>query len=210
MMLHPVGAYLSRFEEKTAIFDTPSVETKGDAENPIGQIEDPAKIYRALIESAVDDIRGELGAEYEQKLKGEKKRFQESLTLERQRWVAEEGERLASAFDSSLRGSINELTGAMERILAPFVAREMLESLLADFVGTVQNVISRADQSVVRLSGPSDLLDIVERQLAVRSIAVSRMNGSGDELLVQVDLTAIETNISYWMNQIGGLAHRDG
>jgi hypothetical protein len=203
MMLHPVASYLVRFDEPRAIvaFEEPFVGLAPcDRTNPEPTIE-PAQEEDAL-EAALAECRAAARTEFEVELAQERQKFLAEMANERNRWASEEGSRLAAEFRSALKLCVDDVNEAVTRALTPFVAREVLERLLADFVDTVLVSLSDAGVPAVELCGPADLLAVIQEGLREANVAVRLTESRSNEIAARIGFTSIETRTEEWLRRI--------
>jgi hypothetical protein len=141
-------------------------------------------------------------AEFEQKLDDERQKF--SVQLEEERREMQNGLAVKIANDIEQVGSELEakIAGVTARILEPFISGAVQKQAVTTFVEQLTSITSDSRHPVVRITGPSDLLELVRSKLGVRSIAVELRAASVAEVTVIVDQVFLGTQVKLWAERL--------
>jgi hypothetical protein len=150
----------------------------------------------------VEDGRAAAKEEYDALIARERAAFSLRVETERRRWASEEGERLGDEFRSALDQFVTQVGEDVGRVLEPFVTREMRERMLDALVDRLRVVIADRDDPVVRLSGPTDLLDALCEKLSGEGVATRIEDVGGVDVRARLEATTIETRLEDWMREL--------
>ncbi|MBG0808601.1 hypothetical protein IY145_04355 [Methylosinus sp. H3A] len=210
-MARSVAFYLPRFDEGPKIiapeplplpiaFDEPELEPEIVAAEPA---EDPLPaLTDELREQLLEEGRDSAKAECDAKIERERAAFAQRLEEERRRWAREEGERLGRDFRDALGRFSARIGDDVEKILEPFVVREIREQMLVGLLETLRILLVDHENPVVHLSGPVDLLEAICTKLHGEDIATRIDDVGGADVRARLDATTIETRLGEWMAQL--------
>ena len=128
--------------------------------------------------------------------------FDRQLAAERQRWVAEEGARIADTLLAELRELEARIAETTARVLKPFLAAQLRERAIADLCADIEAVIGNDTGVGLHICGPADLMDAVRERLAGKPIAVTYAPGEGCDLRVSIGQATLETQLGGWMARL--------
>jgi hypothetical protein len=128
-------------------------------------------------------------AEYEQKLNDETSRFNARLGEERHDLLNETAARIA--------GDIAEVGNQLEAKIAGVTAR-----ILEPFISSAVQKQADSRRPGIRVTGPSELIELVRTKLGVRAIAVELRAGPVAEVSVVVDDVVLETQMKVWADRL--------
>lgn len=206
MTLNPVAPYLIRFDEPRTLAlatEWSVARARCDEEQEEEAQASSAEMGAGLaFDAKEEEIRAAARAEFEAELALERARFAEEMARARDCWTSEEGGRLANEVQRAISDCQQDLREAVGRILAPFVAKEILERLLGDFLDTLRAAASDANNPLVELCGPTDLLDVIKERINEEEISVRFMQGGSGEVKAKIGFTSIETRIEEWLRRI--------
>ena len=94
--------------------------------------------------------------------------------------LTEERDKLLNDTAAKIAGDIAEIGNQLEtkiaavtaRVLEPFISSAVQKKTVASFVEQLSSLTSDTRRPTLRISGPSDLLELVRSKLGVRSITV--------------------------------------
>lgn len=212
MTVHRAAAYLIRFDEPpspppppvavVANDDAPAIEVLYSPPPPAAVEEEPLPPRRSE-----EEIYAEAEAKFAATLDDERQAFERRLKEERERWVAEQSEKLrrllTRAFDDAMTGLRSDLT----RILCPFVSREIADQVLDDLVAAARKGLSGENAAAVTISGPRDLLEKLEAALNADNITMASQESNEVDAQVAFASTIVESRLSEW---IGRLSNEKG
>ena len=142
-------------------------------------------------------------AEGESKLAEERVRSAIRLGEERAKWSDQQAVAIVNGFDAACREIESNIASSVARILLPFLADAVRDKAIGSLVEQIAALTSNSPVPAFRVTGPSELIDLVRTQLnlAGRS-GVEYQSADTVEVRVLVDQTTIETQISTWMDRL--------
>lgn len=205
-MARSVAFYLTCFDEPPEIARNDFVALEIQEEEQEIQEEAPDNgLSEEMRQALIEEGRAAAAAEYEELIERERADFAERLDDERRRWASEEGERLGEQFHVALGEFSARLEGDLERILEPFVIREVREQMLASLMDRLRILLADREKPVIHLSGPMDLLEAVCSKLNNDDVTTCIDEVGGIDVKARLDSTSIETRLGEWLEQL-----RDG
>ncbi len=204
-MLRSVGLYLTRFDEAPE----PAFELSdpGSVDQEVvcaAEAEPPALISDELRESLLEEGRAASKAEFEALLEQERAEFEARLRQERNRWAIEEGERLGGQFRHAFEDFVLGFEARIESILEPFVVENVRKKMLSSLIAQLRALLSDHDRTVVQLSGPMDLLEVICAELNMADVETAITEVGGADVKVRLESTLLETSIKEWLQQLRG------
>lgn len=205
-MARSVAFYLTRFDEgpKTVHVERSEPIIEPEVED-IPETAPEIDISDEMRAQLIDEGRAAAKAEYDELIERERAAFAARLEGERGRWANEEGGRLGEQFHAALNDFASRLGEDVERILEPFVVREIREQMLVGLLERLRLLLADRENPVVHLSGPTDLLEAVSSKLNGEGIATRVEEIGGVDVKARLDSTSIETRLGEWIEQL-----RDG
>ena len=142
-------------------------------------------------------------AEGEAKLAEERVRSAIRLGEERAKWSDQQAVAIINGFDAACREIESNVASSVARILLPFLADAVRDKAIGSLVEQISALTSNSPVPAFRVTGPSELIDLVRTQLnlAGRS-GVEYQSADTVEVRVLADQTTIETQISTWMDRL--------
>src|SRR6266702_5318494 len=142
-------------------------------------------------------------AEGEAKLAEERVRSAIRLGEERAKWSDQQAVAIVSGFETACREIETNIASSVARILLPFLADAVRDKAIGALVEQIAALTSNSPVPVFRVTGPSDLLNLVKAQLdATSRSAVEYQTADTVEVRVLADQTTIETQISTWTDRL--------
>jgi len=115
-------------------------------------------------------------AELEQKLADEKHRLSVQLSEERHNLLNGAAAKIASDIEEAGKQLEAKIAGVTARVLEPFISSAMQKQAVTSFVEQLASIASDGRRPALRITGPSDLLELV-RSKARRVCDCSRASG---------------------------------
>ena len=140
-------------------------------------------------------------AEFAVKLETQRKDFEQQLAMARQGWATTEGNALSETFLHALRDLETRLADTMARILRPFLETEIRRTAIDELVTTIATIVSRGEIAKIEVSGPDDLLCVLQARLAGKISATFVANEACD-VRVAIEQTTLETRLGAWIGAI--------
>lgn len=204
MMARPVALYLMRFDMAAAAELSLDLVATQD-QSPIwvaDREDDPEALLAAAREAGHAEgaaaARAEAAAEQEQA----RRDFDEELAAERQKWLREEGETLKERLATALRQMQDTLAECVGQILRPFVIDFLRRQMLGELVEQVASMAASHDALVIKITGPADLLALLQEKLAELPLAIDYEQSDGVDVRVVAAQTMIETRLQAWIDLI--------
>jgi hypothetical protein len=141
-------------------------------------------------------------AEYEQKLNDETSRFSARLGEERNDLLNETATRIAGDIAEVGNQLEAKIAGVTARILEPFISSAVQKQAVASFVEKLLSLTADGRRPGLRVTGPSELIELVRSKLGVRAIAVELRAGPVAEVSVVVDEVVLETQMKVWADRL--------
>ena len=141
-------------------------------------------------------------AEYEQKLNDEKDKFNVQLGEERHDLLNETAARIAGNIEEVGNQLEAKIAGVTARILEPLISSVVQKQAVASFVEKLSSLTTDARRPMLRVTGPSELIELVRSKLGVRSIAVELRAEPVAEVSVIVDQVVLETQMKIWADRL--------
>jgi hypothetical protein len=204
-MARSVAFYLTRFDEAPKVVAKPPPEPVFELEalEEPEPLPPPAPVLSDEMRSElIEEGRAAAWAEYEDAIARERVAFAAQLQGERSRWTNEEGERLAERFHAALDDFSARVGEDVERILEPFVIREIREQMIVSLLDRLRIMIADRENPIVHLSGPADLLEAVSGKLNGDGVATRIEEADGVDLRARVGSTSVETRLGEWIEQL--------
>lgn len=142
-------------------------------------------------------------AEGEAKLAEERVRSAIRLGEERAKWSDQQATAIVSGFEAACREIETNIASSVARILLPFLTEAVRDKAIGSLVEQVAVLTGNSPVPVFKVTGPSELLDLVKTQLeASRRTGIAYEAADIAEVRVVVDQTVIETQISAWSERL--------
>lgn len=142
-------------------------------------------------------------AEGEAKLAEERIRSAIRLGEERAKWSDQQAVAIVNGFDAACREIESNIASSVARILLPFLAEAVRDKAIASLVDQISALTSNSPVPAFRVTGPSELIDLVRTQLNLAGrTGVEYQSADTVEVRVLADQTTIETQISIWMDRL--------
>lgn len=140
--------------------------------------------------------------EFEHKLDQERQAMAEQAAQERQQLLNEIAAKIAADVTDAGQELQGRIAGVTARILEPMVASAAQKQAVASFVDHLSSIATDVRRPVLRLSGPSELLELIRSKLGVRAIAIEMRPGPEVEASITVDQVVLETQLKIWADRL--------
>jgi hypothetical protein len=142
-------------------------------------------------------------ANSEAKLAEERVHSAVRLGEERAKWSDRQALAIVTGLAESCRELEANIAGSLARILQPFLADEIREKTIAALVDHISALTSDPSRPAFRITGPSDLLEVVRRKLAtMRTVGIVYETADIAEVRLVADQTVIETQMLAWIGRL--------
>jgi vacuolar-type H+-ATPase subunit I/STV1 len=140
--------------------------------------------------------------EYERKLNDEKEKFDVRLGEERSDLLNETAARIADNIEEVGRQLEARIAGVTARILEPLISNAVQKQAAASFVEKLSSITGDSRRPLLRITGPSEMIELVRSKLGARLIAVELRAEPVAEVSVIVDQTVLETQVKIWAERL--------
>jgi hypothetical protein len=170
---------------------------------PLLQSPPPAPKAEAPAVNLLDDAfrRGHAAgvAEGDSRIAEERVRSAIRLGEERAKWSDQQAVAIVSGFETACREIETNIASSVARILLPFLADAVRDKAIGSLVEQIAALTGNSPVPVFKVTGPSELLDLVKTQLqAARRTGIEYEAADTFEVRVVADQTVIETQITTW------------
>src|SRR5262249_17854925 len=132
-------------------------------------------------------------AEGDAKLVEERVRSAVRLGEERAKWSDQQALAIVTGLKTACRGLENDVAPSVARVLQPFLADAIRDKAVADLVEQIAALTSNSVMPAFRITGPSDLLELVKARLdAEPGTGIEYQAADIAEVRVVADQTVIE------------------
>lgn len=141
-------------------------------------------------------------AEFEERFDFEKQKLNTQLEEDRLNFRDEAVGKIAADIAEAGNQIETNIAGVVARILEPLVSGAVQKQAVANFVEQLASIASDSRRPVLRITGPSELLDLVRGKLGVRAIAVELRVADVAEVSVIVDQIVLESQVKLWTERL--------
>jgi hypothetical protein len=131
-----------------------------------------------------------------------KARLRAVLTEERDKLLNDTAAKIARDIAEIGNQLETKIAAVTARVLEPFISSAVQKKAVASFVEQLSSLTTDARRPTLRISGPSDLLELVRSKLGVRSIAIELRATQGAEVSIIVDELVLETQLKLWVDRM--------
>ncbi|MDA9494894.1 hypothetical protein [Bradyrhizobium sp. CCBAU 11361] len=174
---------------------------------PQHQSPPPAPATEAPPVNLLDDAyrRGHAAgvAEGDARVAEERVRSAIRLGEERAKWSDQQAVTIVSGFEAACREIETNIASSVARILLPFLADAVRDKAIGSLVEQIAALTGNSPVPVFKITGPSELLDLVKTQLeTARRTGIEYEAAETFEVRVVADQTVIETKIAAWSERL--------
>lgn len=159
-----------------------------------------------LYQRGVSDGYDAAFLEHEQKLKDEKANWAAQLDEAQKEAQKSELNETATRIANDIQEIGNQLeaniAGVIARIMEPLISSVVQRQAVATFVERLSSVATDSRRPLLRVTGPSELIELVRSKLGVRSIAIELRAESVAEVSIVVDQVVLETQVKVWADRL--------
>jgi hypothetical protein len=125
------------------------------------------------------------------------------LGEERAKWSDQQAVSIVNGFTAACRELETNVASSVARILQQFLADAVRDKAVEALVQQISGLMSNSSPPVFRISGPSDLLELVKAQLdPAKRMSIEYQVADALEIRVVADQTVIETQMSAWVERL--------
>jgi hypothetical protein len=142
-------------------------------------------------------------AEGDARIAEERVRSAIRLGEERAKWSDQQAVAIVSGFETACREIETNIASSVARILLPFLADAVRDKAIGSLVEQIAALTGNSPVPVFKVTGPSELLDLVKKQLeTARRTGIEYEAADTFEVRVVADQTVIETQITAWSERL--------
>jgi hypothetical protein len=141
-------------------------------------------------------------AEFEQQLDQERLALAEQAAEERLQLLNETAAKLVAHVTEAGDELQSRIAGVAARILEPIILNAAQKQAVSSFVEHLSSITTDVRRPVLRLTGPSELLDLIRTKLGVRAIAIELRPGPEVEASITIDQVVLETQLKAWADRL--------
>ncbi|AWM09386.1 hypothetical protein [Bradyrhizobium symbiodeficiens] len=125
------------------------------------------------------------------------------LGEERAKWSDQQAIAIVGGFETACREIETNIASSVARILLPFLTEAVRDKAIGSLVEHVAALTGNSPVPVFKVTGPSELLDLVKTQLeGARRTGIEYEAADILEVRVVADQTVIETQITAWSERL--------
>lgn len=125
------------------------------------------------------------------------------LGEERAKWSDQQAIAIVGGFETACREIETNIASSVARILLPFLTEAVRDKAIGSLVEQVAALTGNSPVPVFKVTGPSELLDLVKTQLeGARRTGIEYEAADTLEVRVVADQTVIETQITAWSERL--------
>jgi hypothetical protein len=142
-------------------------------------------------------------AESDSRIAEERVRSAIRLGEERAKWSDQQAVTIVSGFETACREIETNIASSVARILLPFLADAVRDKAIGSLVEQIAALTGNSPVPVFKVTGPSELLDLVKTQLAAsKRTGIEYEAADTFDVRVVADQTVIETQITAWSERL--------
>ncbi|MGO4740456.1 hypothetical protein AB4099_28240 [Bosea sp. 2KB_26] len=184
-----------------------SIETGSVVELPVQArtVEEPQIDIESLIKAAREDEAAAAAARLQEALDAQRREFAEIAQALRAQWVSEHAEAIAKKIEQGLEIVELELGERIGNVLHQFLAEAFRGQAIAETADLLNSIVTDSEVSIIRVSGPEDLLDALKERLHVGVTAVEFVPEPSIDVSITVNDALIETQLHAWSQRLSTL-----
>ncbi|MGY3426005.1 hypothetical protein ACVWZW_006509 [Bradyrhizobium sp. F1.13.4] len=119
------------------------------------------------------------------------------------KWSDQQAVAVVTGFETACREIETNIASSVARILLPFLADAVRDKAIGSLVEQIAALTGNSPVPVFKVTGPSELLDLVKTQLGTaRRTGFEYEAADTFEVRVVADQTVIETQITAWSERL--------
>lgn len=197
MNVMPVAGFLKDFSDYVPVVVETALDFVPEAE-PADVTERIEAAHAEGIAQGREDARAEMEARFAELEAG----FEERIQKEREVWAQRDGARLAAAMLQGLDGVREDVVAATAQVLKPFLIESVRQKALAELSRAIEDLLLRDPEAGMVISGPKDLLDVLELHLNERAGSFTFKPSETPEVEVKAGAALLSTRIAAWVEKI--------
>jgi hypothetical protein len=136
--------------------------------------------------------------EFEDAIAAEKARHLEDMNDQRTIWVEQQALQMSAQIATAVEHIEANLSERIANILRPFVSESFRQQTLAEFKDVLTTLLSGRDASLLKISGPEDLLAVMKSHLERYGSSIEFLPSELVEMSVIAQDTLVQTQLNSW------------
>lgn len=169
----------------------------------------PEERKAELIQSVSEQVRMEereaARLRLEQALEEERERHREELATSREIWVQQEALQLSAQIVNAVGNLETVLSEKVARILAAVIPEALKQNAIAEFTEILGTILSGESASLLRVTGPEDMLSAIKAGMALREGLVEFVPTDEVEVTMVAGDTMVQTQLGAWADRLQAL-----
>jgi hypothetical protein len=199
----PIAQYLNQFGRAEPTHgDRPQRESVLLKQKVVAvPVDTEARIEEALERGRQEGLAA-ARAESAAVLAAERSQWVERAAAERLIWQANEYARFGEKIELAMSVLEDRLAQAVARILKPFLVDERTKQVTQALSENLSRILSKDAPSVLKITGPEPLLNVLRERLSAYSVTVEYVAGASLDVTVEAHQTIIKSQLQAWIDHI--------
>ncbi|MCG7392044.1 hypothetical protein MHY87_03900 [Microvirga sp. ACRRW] len=172
-------------------------------------VDHQAELIRSVETRARNEEREKARRQLDEVLNAEREKHREELAVQRELWVEQEAQQLSSQMIAALGNLEAILSEKAARILVSVIPEALQQRAVAEFKAHLGTILSGETETLVKVSGPEDLLSAVKAGMAPREGIIEFIPSHDVELTLVAGDTTIQTQFGAWSERLRDLLKAD-
>ncbi|MXQ11661.1 hypothetical protein [Microvirga makkahensis] len=161
-----------------------------------------AELIRSIEERVRAEEREAARERLENALKAEYDRHCKDLVHQREKWVEQEAQQLSSQISTAMADLESLLSESAARILASVIPEALRQKAIAEFNEAIGTILSGNVSTLLRVTGPKDMLEALKAGVTVGEGVVEFVPGDAAEVTLIAEQTTVQTQLSTWSERL--------
>jgi flagellar biosynthesis/type III secretory pathway protein FliH len=131
-------------------------------------------------------------------LDAERQQAEARMIAERIEWTTTQADRLAQDIARAFQSLETTLAASLAQVVKPLLSEAVRNRILSELAETLAQLLSDDNHPVIRVSGPSDLLEKL-RQAVSTPRAIDYVAAEAAEVTITADGTLIRSQLQAWL-----------
>jgi hypothetical protein len=140
--------------------------------------------------------------ELEDAIAAEKVRYLEDLNDQRTIWVEQQALQLSAQISAAVDRLEANISERVANTIRPFVSEAFRQQTLAEFKDVLATLLSGRDASLLKISGPEDLLTAMKSHLGHYESSIEFFSSEHVEIRVATQDTLVQTQLNSWSDRL--------
>jgi hypothetical protein len=195
-MAVPIARYLVRFGHEPSPAPDPVIEpTEPMVTLPARELAE--QIGEAHARGA-EEARIATTTAVAEVLDAERQQAEARLIAERIEWTTTQADRLAQDIAGAFQSLETTLAASLAQVIRPLLSEAVRNRILSELAETLARLLSDDNHPVIRVSGPSDLLERLRKTVSTAR-AIDYVAAEDAEVTITADGTLIRSQLQAWL-----------